>query len=207
MAKITSRKTRPAGGEPVVGYDTRNFDPTKFRPDLSPNDWLEMFKPARRVPSAVFFQPIETLTPTKTVGKGRTNLTIIMSTIVQTDVLPPILPHASFNRQATPSRNPVIQMHFEPAAYGITTVGSYFMAFTIAVSKASTFELNGNFGVNLSGAGTKNLAPGQHIVTLVFKDVAPAMHLFGFLEQTSGGAWTWFSTRVSLPPLVISPGP
>jgi hypothetical protein len=47
-------------------------------------------------------------------------------TIVQIDAA---TPSATFNKQSR-SRNPVIQMHFEPSAYGIMAVGTYIMEFT-----------------------------------------------------------------------------
>jgi hypothetical protein len=201
MAKASSRKAGAAARD-IVPHDKRKIDLTKFKPDLSAKDWAEIFKPGVISPIPVIFLPIETLTPAKTRGLGRTNLTFIMPTIVQVDAT---TPHASFNRQVTPSRNPVIQMHFEPGAYGITTVGSYVMNFTIDVSGQSTFTLAGNPGITLSGAGSK-VVSGQRVVTLIFKNVPPAQHLFGFLEQTAGGPWTWFSTRVTYPPLVIGAG-
>ncbi len=181
-------------------FDKRKVDLTKFKPDISLKDLTEMFKPGNLRLGPFFFQPIETLSCTKTVGLGRTNLTIIMPTIVQTDAA---TPYASFNRQTTPSRNPVIQMHFEPSAYGVTTVGTYFMAFTIDVSGQATFNLAGFAGSGtLSGAGSK-VVSGQQIVTLILKNVPPSQQVFGSLEQTGGGQWSWFATRVSLPPLVI----
>jgi hypothetical protein len=199
MAKASSNKARIPGREPEP-FDKRKIDLTKFKPDISLKEWTEMFKPGNLPLGPAFFLPIETLSCTKTVGQGRTNLTIIMPTIVQTDAA---TPHASFNRQTTPSRNPIIQMHFEPSAYGITTVGTYFMAFTIDVSGQSTFKLDGFAGFGtLSGAGSKVLS-GQRIVTLIFKNVPPSQQVFGFLEQTAGGQWSWFTTRVSFPPLVI----
>src|SRR4029077_19918619 len=83
---------------------------------------------------------------TKTVERGRTNLTIIVPTIVQTDAT---TPNAGFDRGATPSRNPAIQMHFEPSAYGMTSVATYIMEFSIQVFGQSTFNLSG-----FAGSGT-----------------------------------------------------
>jgi hypothetical protein len=199
MAKAPSTRPRTPAQEPEP-YDKRKIDLTKFKPDISLKDWTEMFKPANLRLGPFFFQPIETLSCTKTIGLGRTNLTIIMPTIVQTDAA---TPYASFNRQTTPSRNPIIQMHFQPSGYGITTVGTYFMAFTIETSGQSTFQLSGYAGPGtLSGAGSKVLN-GQQIVTLIFKNVPPSQEVYGYLEQTAGAQWSWFTTRVSFPPIVI----
>jgi hypothetical protein len=77
------------------------------------------------------------------------------------------------------------------------------MAFTIEANGQSTFNLSGFAGSGtLSGAGQKVLS-GQRVVTLIFKNVPPSQQVFGFLEQTAGGQWSWFNTRVSFPPLVI----
>ena len=137
------------------------------------------------------FLPIETLSATKTIGRGRTNLTIIVPTIVQIDAA---MPSATFNKQSQ-SRNPVIQMHFEPSAYGITSVGTYIMEFTIQAFGQSTFNLSGFGGPGaVLNDGTKVLN-GQTRVSLVFQNVPASQQIFGFLEQTAGGAWNWFSTQ------------
>ncbi len=133
------------------------------------------------------------------LGRGRTNLTIIMSTIVQIDSN---IPKASFDRRATPSRNPIIQMHFEPIAYGITSVATYIMEFTIQTFGQSTFTLSGG-PAPVTNAGTKVLN-GPAKVSLIFPNLSPVQQVFGFMEQTAGSAWSWFSTSVQFPPIVIS---
>jgi hypothetical protein len=196
-ASSSNRASKKSGEIEPAGK--MKIDPTKFKPDISPKQWVEAFKPGKISPISIFFFPIETLTPTKTIGLGRTNLTIIMSTIVQTDAPTPF---ANFDRAATPSRDPVIQMHFKPSAYGITTNSTYIMMFALDVVGQSTFQAGGNFGL-LSNPGSK-VASGKTSVSLIFKNVPPAQELFGFLEQKAGGPWTWFSTRVTFPPLVLT---
>src|SRR5687767_7127911 len=200
MKKASSAQPRRKTVEPEP-YDKRKIDLTKFKPDISPKEWQEMFSPLIRVPiNAIFGVPIETLSPSKTLGLGRTNLTIIMSTIVQVDAATPF---ARFDHRQTPIRKPVIQMHFQPGAYGITTAAAtYIMVFTVDVDVASTFALDGSFGF-ISNAGTRTLS-GKTTVSLIFKNVPPSQEIFGFLEQRTGGAWSWFSTRVSFPPLVLT---
>jgi len=177
-------------------FDKRTVDFRKFKTDLTVKDYRKLFGPKGGV---IFpFFAIETLSPTKTIGRGRTNLTIIRSTIVQIDTN---VPFATFDRRESPSRNPVIQMHFEPIAYGITTVNTYFMAFTIQAFGQSTFNLAGG-PVPTTNGGTKVLN-GSQVVTLVFPNLSPTQQVFGFLEQTAGVAWNWFSTSVSFPPIVI----
>src|SRR5262245_6508102 len=112
-------------------FDKRSVDFSKFKTDLTLKDYRKLFGPKGGV---IFpFFSIEILSPTKTIGKGRTNLTIIRPTIVQIDT--PV-PFASFDRRESPTRDPVIQMHFEPIAYGITTVTTYIMEFAIQAFQA-----------------------------------------------------------------------
>ena len=182
----------------VEPFDKRSVDFTKFKPDLRAKDLQKLFGPKSGL--VVFpFGPIETLSPTKTIGRGRTNLTIIMSTIVQIDTN---IPTATFDRRATPSRNPVIQMHFEPIAYGITSVATYIMEFTIQAFGQSTFTLSGG-PVPVTNAGTKVLN-GPAKVSLIFPNLSPVQQVFGFMQQTAGSAWSWLSTSVQFPPIVIS---
>lgn len=197
------RKTYKPGGKKVeepVPFDKRVIKLTKFKPDLTIKDYRKLLTPVGGI--VIFpFIPIETLSCTKTIGRGRTNLTIIVPTIVQIDAASP---RASFDRTKTPSRNPIIQMHFEPIAYGITTVSTYIMEFTIEVFGQSTFNLDGFAGTGtLVNNGTKSLN-GPSKVSLIMKNVPPAQQTFGFLEQKTGSAWDWLSTQVRFPPLVIT---
>jgi hypothetical protein len=194
--KKTSAKAATNKVREVVPFDKHKINLGKFKSDLSPQDLKKLLGPGGIV---IFpFQPIETLSATKTIGRGRTNLTIIVPTIVQIDAA---TPSATFNKQAQ-SRNPVIQMHFEPIAYGITSVATYIMEFAIQAFGQSTFNLSGGPVAILNG-GTKVLN-GQTRVSLVFPNLSPSQQVFGFLEQTAGGAWNWFSTQVRFPDIVIS---
>lgn len=193
-SKAASNKVREL--EP---FDKRSIDLTKFKPDLSAKDLKKLLGPGGGV--VIFpFLPIETLSATKTIGRGRTNLTIIVPTIVQIDAA---TPSATFNKQSQ-SRNPVIQMHFEPSAYGITAVGTYIMEFTIQVFGQSTFNLSGFAGSGAVLNGGTKVLNGQTRVSLVFQNVPASQQTFGFLEQTAGAAWNWFSTQVRFPDIVIS---
>lgn len=180
----------------IEPFDKRGIDLTKFKPDLSASDIQKLLGPSGS--KLIFpFLPIETLSVTKTVGRGRTNLTIVAPTVVQTDAT---IPRATFNKQLQ-SRNPGIQMHFEPSAYGFTSVGTYVMEFTIEALGQSTFNLVGSGTVQ--NAGTKVLN-GPSRVSLVFKNVLPSDQNFGLLEQTAGGVWHCFSVQLRLPDLVIT---
>jgi hypothetical protein len=186
----------------IEPFDKRNVTLAKFPTDLSPENLIRMLRqvPGNRV-LPPFFQSIETISVTKTVGRGRTNLTLVVPTVVQADAT---IPRASFDRTITPSRRPATQVHFAPAAYGITTVATYFIEFRIEVFGQGTFNLQGNADSGtVLNAGTKQLS-GQTTVTLVLQNVPPAAETFAFLEQTAGAPWNWFATRISFPPIVIT---
>ena len=198
MKKTSSR----AGSNKVrelEPFDKRSIDLTKFKPELSAKELKKLLEPVGGIVTFPFL-PIETLSATKTIGRGRTNLTIIVPTIVQIDAA---TPSATFNKQSQ-SRNPVIQMHFEPSAYGITSVGTYIMEFTIQVFGQSTFNLSGFAGSGTVLNGGTKVLNGQTRVSLVLQNVPASQQTFGFLEQTAGGAWNWFSTQVRFPDIVIS---
>jgi hypothetical protein len=181
-------------------FDKRSLDVGAVAQDLTEGDLKKLLAPNR---SAVVFPflPIETLNCTKTVGHGRTNLTLIAPTIVQIDSA---TPSASFDVRSQ-TRHPAVQMHFEPAAYGITSVGTYIMEFTIQVFGQSTFNLAGFAGAGtVLNAGTKVLN-GTAKVSLILQNVPPTQQTFGFLEETAGGAWTWLSVQVRFPPIVAQP--
>jgi hypothetical protein len=199
MKKSSLKTTKIPEAEP---FDKRTVDFSKFKPDLSPKDLQTLFGPAGKIiVFPPFFFPIDTLSPTKTIGRGRTNLTIIASTIVQTDATTPA---ASFDRTATPTRNPTIQMHFEPSAYGITSVATYFMQFTIEVFGQGTFNLAGYAGAGTIANGGNKVLSGKTAITLVMQNVPPYQQTYGYLEQLSGAPWNWYSTLVRFPPLVIT---
>jgi hypothetical protein len=180
-------------------FDKRIVDVAKFKPDLSSKKLAGIFgRPGR---FELSFLTIDTLSVTKTVGLGRTNLTFIRPTIVQADAATPF---ASFDRTLSPSRNPAISMHFEPKAYGITAVSNFLMAFAIECFGQTTFTLNGFPGSGtLANAGTKVLS-GKITVTLGFNNVPPSQQTHGFLEQTAGAPWNFFSVRARFPfPILI----
>ena len=202
MAKAKSNRPPSPKFKPIPP-ETRKIDLTKFKPDIQFKDYAEMFKPGRVPTVPIFFQPIETLSPIKTIGKGRTNLTIIEPTIVQIDTLAPSIPYAGFDRRVSPHRNPTIQMHFQASGYGITTPGTYLMYFSIEAIGSCTFNVAVNPGLaGVTGTGSKTFS-GQNVVSLIFKNLAPSFELYAYVEQTAGGAWNWFSTRVTYPPLLI----
>jgi len=198
MMKTSVKNHGKKVSEPVP-FDKKVINFTKFKSELTEKKLKDFLGPFNG-PIVHYPAPIETLSCTKTRGLGRTNLTIIVPTIVQIDA---VSPRASFDRRSTSSRNPVIQMHFEPAAYGIMANATYIMTFEIEAYGQSSFSLQGYAGSGtIANNGTKVLN-GSNWVSLIMKNVPPAQQTYGYLEQTSGGAWDWLSVKVSFPPLII----
>jgi hypothetical protein len=196
MKKASTGKSRRQIKE-LEPFDKRRIDAVKIKQDLSEPDLKQLLAPNRA--SIVFpFLAIETLSCTKTLGRGRTNLTLIAPTIVQIDST---TPSATFDVRAQ-ARHPAIQMHFEPSAYGITSVGTYIMEFAIQVFSQSTFTLAGFAGSGTVLNGGSKVLNGPAKVSLVLQDVPPTQQTFGFLEENAGGAWSWLSVQVRFPPIV-----
>lgn len=182
-------------------FQPRKVNLAKFKSDISRSQRRTLFGAVGlggRLPG--FLLPIETLSVTNTVGRGRTNLTFIRPTIVHVDATTPF---AGFDRRESPARAPAIQMHFEPQAYGITTASNYVMEFAIETFGSATFRIDGSFGfITNTGLVTVN---GRRIVTLVFQNVPPAEQTFGFIEQTAGERWNWFSVSARFPiPVIVA---
>jgi hypothetical protein len=205
MAKApgTSKKRGAARLPPP---ENRNIDLTKFKPDLTSESLKEILTPVRlRDIGLIIFPTIETISPVKTVGLGRTNLTLKFPTLVQTDATPSF---ASFDFRKLPPNpasfeRPVVSVHFDPSKYGLTGNATFVMSFTVEVSGSSPFTL-GAFTLPgpVTGVGPRTIS-GKQTVSLVFNNVPANLQYFGHIEQTGGGAWTWFQTRISYLPILI----
>jgi hypothetical protein len=199
MKKPSTRPAKPIEPEP---FNKRKVNPDRFPSDLPLKYWKDLFKPVSVLSNVgLFVFPIETLSPAKTVGRGRTNLTLIRPTIVQLDAA---TPYAGFDRRESPTRDPAVSVHFEPKAYGITAVSTYVMVFSIEVfGQAATFNLSGFAGGGIvanSGSRTLN---GQTTVSLVLRNVPPSAQVWGAITQTAGGQWNWYTVQVRYPALVV----
>lgn len=200
MSKKSSPTLRPRPVKELEPAGTKYTSPDRFRADLKPGSIHDLLG-GGLVEFA--FAPVETLSPGRTLGKGRTNLTLIESTLVQVDTAAPAPPFANFDKTKS-ERNPAIQMHFDPAAYGFTSPQTFIMEFTLSVVGTASFNLGaGPFGLNITGVGTRNLS-GNVRVSIVFHRLAPGFKVFGFVEQTTGASWTWSQTQIKLPPLVLT---
>ncbi|WP_431277664.1 hypothetical protein [Leifsonia poae] len=149
-----------------------------------------------------WFTPIETISPTHTVGKGRTNLTVIAPDILQTDTTG--TPFASFNFRQVPSGGPGVSVHFQPSAYGITGTASYVISFLLSVSGPTNLSISGSvIGGTVSGAGTKTVN-GNVAMSVVLNNVMASQVVNAAVQQREpGGSWSWFSTSIEYPPLIL----
>ena len=205
MAKTSSRKGQAPS--PLVPAERRKIDFTKFKPDLTPDDLKPLLTRVRlRDLAAILFPTIETISPTKTVGLGRTNLTLVRPTVFQTDPSPGAAPFASFDSAiGSAVQRPTVSVHFEPRRYGFTGPASFIMEFAIEVNGTSTFEVGGFAGSGtLTGTGSRTLS-GQQIVSIGFSNVPLTQQVFGHVFQTGNGTWRWFRTRLVHLPLVLTP--
>jgi hypothetical protein len=149
-----------------------------------------------------WLQPIEVISPTHTVGKGRTNLTLIAPEIMQTDTTG--TPFASFNFRQVPSGGPGVSVHFTPSAYGITTTANYVMSFLRSVSGPTKLSISGSvIGGTVTGAGTKTVN-GNVAMTVVLNNVQASQVVNAAVQQREPGqSWSWFSTSIEHPPLIL----
>ncbi len=179
----------------TAAFEDRGIDLTTFEKDLTLEDW------AKIVHFPWFPPPIEVISPTKTIGKGRTNLTLGSPDILQTDAA---TPYASFSYRPTPAGGPFVSVHFQPAAYGITTTATYVIAFLLEAASPVTLNAGGYAGGGtLGGVGPKTLA-GKKSMSVVLGNVPANGQVSAYFQQSSqGGPWTWYSTSIEYPPLVI----
>ncbi|MFM9921116.1 hypothetical protein [Lacisediminihabitans sp. H27-G8] len=184
-----------------TAFDRTSADVDSFTDTLDLRDVALAYTPSNRyIPSHVWFRTIETLSPTKTIGLGRTNTTLIMPTIVQTDAA---TPYAGFDRTVTSSRNPTAQVHFEPGAYGATTPATYVISFAVETSGPVTFTVQGlSFLPGVSGLGSR-VVNGTQSISVVYSNLPANQPVYAYIEQTAGGHWNWYSTRISYPPIVL----
>ncbi len=179
-------------------FEDRKVDLTTFEKDLTLDDWT------RIVHFPWFPPPIEVISPVKTTGKGRTNLTLGSPDILQTDAAPP---YASLSYRPTTAGGPFVSVHFEPSAYGITTPQTYVIAFLLEAASPVTVNAGGYAaGGTLGGTGPKTLV-GTKSMSVVLNNVPANGQVSAYLQQSSpGGSWTWYSTSIEYPPLVIQIG-
>jgi hypothetical protein len=175
-------------------------DTAPFEHTITLDDWKTIATKVNQVP--IFQAPIVTLSPTKTVGNGRTNLTLIRPTILQTDAT---TPYAAFD--AVPGANPPpgVSVHFTPSAYGITATGTYVFSFKITTYGAVTIDLDGFPGAGAVEGEGSHVINGNTYASIVLHDVPADQTVYASASGTSGASWSWFSTSIGHPPLVFLP--
>ena len=190
----------PMDGDRGDAAETVRF--AEFETDVTVEDWIAKRRAGELDFGPIFWLPIEVLSPIKTVGKGRTNLTLIRPTILQADATEP---YAGFDLRESPNRNPAVAVHFNPGAYGATGVGTYVFTFAVEAYTRTAFSPTGYAGSGTVDAPGSIRFSGRRVITIILRNVQPGQDTWAAIEQTSGEAWSWFSTRVSHPPLVLDP--
>jgi len=176
------------------------IDPATFERTLSLTDLAHRIS-VHEVITFPWFRPIDTISPTHTVGKGRTNLTLIASDIMQTDTTG--TPYASFTYRPTPSGGPGVSVHFSPGDYGATAVGDYVVTFVITANGAVNLNVGAYAGAgSTTGTGARTVN-GNVAVVVGLKNVQPTQVTYASIQQTGGSTWQWYRTAIEYPPLII----
>ena len=202
MAK--SSKSKRQGAEKLTRPDKLNIDLTRFKPDITSGDLKNLLTPVKLANvNLIIFPTIEVISPVKTVGLGRTNLTVVRPVIFQTDATPP---HVAFNLSiSTAQQPPTVSVHFEPSKYGLMGNAAFVISFSIKVDGTATFNVGAFAGSGTaSGTGTRTVT-GQRTVSITYQNVPATQQVFGHISQTAGTTWQWFLTRISYLPILISP--
>ncbi|WP_350349763.1 hypothetical protein ABIQ69_07645 [Agromyces sp. G08B096] len=171
-----------------------------FEPDLSAEDWAAKFRLDDLLHVPFHFPPFEVISAANPVGRGRTNLTLVRPLVVQTDAAEP---HAAFDRRESPDRNPAVSVHFAPAAYGVTAAGTYVFTFAVDAPQRCAFRPSGFAGSGTVDAPGLIRFSGRRTITVILRNVPAGQEVFAAIEQTDGASWSWFTTSIGRPPIVI----
>lgn len=182
------------------GLGERVVDAAEFEADLTAADWAAKFRVDDVALTPIHLAPFEVLTPVKTVGRGRTNLTLIRPTILQTDAATPF---AGFDLRESPNRNPAVSVHFNASANGVTSTGTYVFTFAVDAPTRAAFTPSGFAGSGTVDAPGSIRFAGRRVITVILRNVPPNQDVFAAIEQTSGESWSWFSTSIGRPPIII----
>jgi hypothetical protein len=176
------------------------IDPATFERTLSLTDLARRIS-VHEIITFPWFRPIDTISPTHTVGKGRTNLTLIAPDIMQTDTTG--TPYASFTNRSTLSGGPGVAVHFSPGDYGATAAGDYVVTFVIAANGSVNLNVAAYAGAgSTTGTGARTVN-GNVAVVVGLKNVAPTQVTWASIQQTGGSTWQWYRTAIEYPPLII----
>ncbi|WP_285116130.1 hypothetical protein [Leifsonia sp. fls2-241-R2A-40a] len=197
MSSETPEMGERAGEDPEVA---ELIDPATFEKTLSLTDIAHRYS-VNDVITFPWFRPIDTISPTHTVGKGRTNLTLIASDIMQTDTTG--TPYASFTNRPTPSGGPGVSVHFTPGDYGATAVSDYVVTFVITANGSVNLNVGGYAGgTTPTGTGPRTVN-GNVAVVVGLRQVPATQVTYASIQQTGGSTWQWYRTAIEYPPLII----
>ncbi|WP_431247806.1 hypothetical protein [Leifsonia xyli] len=197
MSSETPDLGERAGGDPEVA---ELIDPATFEKTLSLTDIAHRIS-VNDVITFPWFRPIDTISPTHTVGKGRTNLTLIASDIMQTDTTG--TPYASFTYRPTPSGGPGVSVHFAPGDYGATGTSDYLITFVITANGSVNLNVGAYAGAgSTTGTGARTVN-GNVAVVVGLKNVPPTPVTYAYVQQTGGSTWQWYRTAIEYPPLIL----
>ena len=201
MAK-TATRTKKGPAQKLDAPQNLKIDLTRFKPDLTPNDLKNALSPVRFADVSIFtFPTIDTISPRKTIGLGRTNLTVVRPVILQTDASPAFV---TFDGAlGIPQQRPTVSVHFEPSFYGLTGNVTFVMGFSIEAFGTVNLDLGAFAGSGTATGLGPRTVNGRQIVSIVFNNVPAPQQVFGHVAQTGGGRWNWFQTRISYLPIIV----
>jgi hypothetical protein len=188
------RPSSKARGKSKHPFENKKVDFAKFKSHPPVTEIAKLTLPGvgTTMPYGV---PIETLSARKTVGLGYTWLNLGTPWGVFPHHNPPLV--SCFE-------SGYVEAHFDPIAYGITSVATYIMAFNIQTAGPATFWLDGYVGSgSLPNKGSKTVN-GSVTVALLMKDVQPYQQTYGYLRHTAGASWSWYSTVIKFPDIVVT---
>ncbi|MGO4536701.1 hypothetical protein [Leifsonia sp. 2MCAF36] len=190
----------PAGERAEEPESGIQIDPATFERTLSLTDIAHRI-PVQDVIIFPWYRLIETISPTHTVGKGRTNLTLIAPDIMQTDTTG--TPYASFTNRPTPSGGPGVSVHFTPGDYGATAPADYIVTFVITANGSVNLNVGGYAGGTApTGTGARTVN-GNVAVVVGLRSVPPNQVTYASIQQTGGSSWQWYRTEIEYPPLIL----
>jgi len=169
---------------------TIKIDFTKFKPQFTAAQLSKIIT----TPAGIFTLPLETLTPARTVGRGKNTLINLKSenkNAVDFEVGANPYPYARFDGAGW------VSMHFDPSEYGITSVHDYIMEFNIQCAQGNattSFTFSAISGITTKwNAFNPDSAGGTG--QLVMNSV-PSQPVWGTLTYSAGPAWIWYSTSI-----------
>jgi hypothetical protein len=185
-------------------FEDNKVDFSKFKMEPSASDIAKLAAAGGTKVWPV--HPIEVLSPAKTVGLGRTTLSLSKVNGFTTNATTPF---AEFRDDPPFGGSFYIWLQFEPSAYGITSVATYVITFNLEASGNAAFEVFG-LGVTVSSA---YLFSGSRTLQVVFPDWPPSIPTwpptpapFAVLRQRARGVtWKWYSSVIKFPDTIVVP--